>query len=270
MLLSGAVLAFDPILDPPKDEPPRPAAANATPPAARLKSLLAKVDAEGEATFAAIGDDNPRCPSGATAPGCTVPRVRARAVLDRGLMDTPAPKLSVGSKNPAKVGAVLAAARHYWGERARVVGHDVPSGVRAQPLGHEETQGGAVNRARGAFTWARGALAAEPGALLGLGLEGGVVLLAGQPVMMGYVAITDGLREVVVPTVGTPLPAAWAEALALGAELRPFVQAAGYNYDYQQGVVGLLTNGALQRDDAFRAAVTTALAPWVNPALYAR
>jgi inosine/xanthosine triphosphatase len=174
----------------------------------------------------------------------------------------PAPRLSVGSKNTAKVSAVAAAARHYWGERAVVVGHEVPSGVRAQPLGHEETQAGALNRARGA-------LAAEPGALLGLGLEGGVVVLGGQPVMMGYVAITDGAREVVVPTVGTPLPVPWAEALTRGAELRPFVQAAGYAYDYQQGVVGLLTSGALQRDDTFRAAVTTALAPWVNRAFYA-
>jgi inosine/xanthosine triphosphatase len=178
-------------------------------------------------------------------------------------MSIPAPRLSVGSKNPAKVDAVRAAARHYWGEAAQVVGHDVPSGVRAQPLGHEETQQGALTRARGA-------LAAEPGALLGLGLEGGVVVIAGQPVMMAYVAITDGVRDVVVPSVGTPLPLAWAEALEQGAELRPFVQAAGHAYDYKQGVVGLLTNGALQRDDTFRAAVTTGLAPWVNPALYAR
>jgi non-canonical (house-cleaning) NTP pyrophosphatase len=75
---------------------------------------------------------------------------------------------------------------------------------------------------------------------------------------------------VVVPTVGTPLPTLWAEALARGAELRPYVQEAGYAYDSKQGVVGLLTSGALQRDDTFRAAVTTALAPWVNPALYRR
>ena len=176
-------------------------------------------------------------------------------------MTKPPPKLSVGSKNLAKVSAVAAAARHYWGEQAVVVGHDVPSGVRAQPLGHEETQQGALARARAA-------LLAEPGATLGLGLEGGVVLLAGQPVMMGYVAITDGHQHVVVPTVGTPLPLAWAEALERGAELRPFVQASGHAYDYKQGVVGLLTNGALQRDDTFRAAVTTALAPWVNPSLY--
>jgi inosine/xanthosine triphosphatase len=172
-----------------------------------------------------------------------------------------APRLAVGSKNVAKVQAVLAAARHYWGEAAQVVGREVPSGVRAQPLGHEETQAGALARARGA-------LQLEPGAALGLGLEGGVVALLGRPVMMGYVAITDGAREVVVPTVGTPLPPAWARALEEGAELRPFVQAAGLPYDYHQGVVGLLTRGALQRDDTFRAAVLTGLSPWVNPAPY--
>ena len=178
-------------------------------------------------------------------------------------MVAPQVTLSVGSKNPAKLAAVVAAARRFWEGRARVVGHDVPSGVRPQPLGHEETWAGALARAKAA-------LLAEPGATLGLGLEGGVVELVGRPVMMGYVAITDGIREVLTPTVGTPLPDAWAQALREGAELRPFVLAAGYQYDYQLGVVGLLTGGALKRDDIFIAAVTTALAPWVNPSLYAR
>jgi sulfite reductase (NADPH) flavoprotein alpha-component len=58
LLLSGAVLAFDPILNPPKDAPPRAQSASATPPAARLSALLAKVDPENKATFAALGDDN--------------------------------------------------------------------------------------------------------------------------------------------------------------------------------------------------------------------
>ena len=58
ILLSGVVLAFDPILNPPKDEPPKAPAVNATPPAARLQALLARVDTENKATFAAIGDDN--------------------------------------------------------------------------------------------------------------------------------------------------------------------------------------------------------------------
>lgn len=170
-------------------------------------------------------------------------------------------KIAVGSKNIAKVTAVTKAAASYWPD-AEVNGYDVPSGVAAQPLGHNETCEGALNRAHAA-------LLADETAQLGIGLEGGVVEYMGQPVMMGYVAITDGEREVVVPTVGTPLPQDWGTALKNGAELRPYVLAAGLPYDYAQGVVGLLTNGSVLRDDGFAMAVRCGLAPWLNPAAYA-
>ena len=84
------------------------------------------------------------------------------------------------------------------------------------------------------------------------GLEGGVVEIHGNAVMMSYVAVTDGVFEVVVPVTGTPLPAAWGQALADGAELRPYVIAAGLEYDYKQGVIGTLTEGKLQRDAILR------------------
>ncbi|MFZ2587344.1 MAG: inosine/xanthosine triphosphatase [Alphaproteobacteria bacterium] len=165
----------------------------------------------------------------------------------------------VGSKNAAKIAAVQQGVGAYWLE-ATVRGEDVPSGVSAQPLGHEETLTGALNRARAAKAL---------GADLGVGLEGGVVEIHGTPIMMSYVAITDGVREVVVPGPGTPLPASWGKALSQGAELRPLVLAAGLPYDYKSGVNGLLTNGKVNRDDMFAIVMKTALAPWINPAAYA-
>ena len=93
--------------------------------------------------------------------------------------------------------------------------------------------------------------------------------VGGRWMMFGFVAVTDGEREVAVPTAGTPLPHAWGEAMAAGGELRPYVLAAGLPYDYKKGVVGLLTNDVVSRDDGFAGAVKTALAPWVNPQAYA-
>lgn len=165
----------------------------------------------------------------------------------------------VGSKNAAKIAAVQQGIGLYWPD-AVVHGEDVASGVSNQPLGHEETLTGALNRARAAQAL---------GADLGVGLEGGVVEIHGTPVMMGYVAVTDGTREVVVPTNGTPLPQSWGKALAEGAELRPFVIAAGLPYDYKTGVIGTLTNGKLSRDQGFALALQSALVPWVNSAAYA-
>jgi sulfite reductase (NADPH) flavoprotein alpha-component len=56
LVVTGAILALDPLLSPAEEEP-QPPAASAAPPAERLAALLAKVDAEGKATYAALGDD---------------------------------------------------------------------------------------------------------------------------------------------------------------------------------------------------------------------
>lgn len=168
-------------------------------------------------------------------------------------------KIIVGSKNAAKISAVQKGAGAYW-SNVEISGEDVESGVPAQPIGMDETMQGALNRARSAQAL---------GADLGVGLEGGVMQVGGQWVMFGFVAITDGEREVSVPTAGTPLPHAWGEAMKNGGELRPYVLAAGLPYDYTKGVVGLLTNDVVSRDDGFASAIKTALAPWVNPQAYA-
>lgn len=168
-------------------------------------------------------------------------------------------KIIVGSKNVAKIAAVEKGAGAYWPE-AVISGEDVESGVSAQPIGIEETRQGALNRAKAAKAL---------GADLGIGLEGGVVQIAGEWIMFGFVAISDGSRDVAVMTAGTPLPHAWGEAMAAGGELRPYVLAAGLPYDYKKGVVGLLTKDVVSRDEGFAAAVKTGLAPWVMPEAYA-
>lgn len=171
-------------------------------------------------------------------------------------------KIAVGSKAPSKINSVANAARAYWQDDFTIVGHDVPSNVSEQPLSHEETQQGAINRAHAA-------LAAESGATLGIGLEGGVVDVAGQPVLMGYIAATDGTQTVVVPTTGVVLPVSWSDALKNGAELRPLAMASGLPFDNDKGgTVSLLTNGAYDRERMFTSGVLTVLAPFINARAY--
>ncbi len=167
-------------------------------------------------------------------------------------------KVTVGSTNEAKLKAVLAGVQAYW-PNATVDGATVISGVPDQPIGLEQTMLGALNRARAAKA---------SGSDLGVGLEGGVMKLNGQWLLFGVAAVTDGTRESVVPTVGAPLPRQWGQAMLAGGELRPHVIAAGFKYNHETGMYGVLTNDTIKRDEVFAQAVQTALAPWVNPAVY--
>lgn len=168
-------------------------------------------------------------------------------------------KITVGSRNGAKVNAVLRGAEVYW-PGVEVSGEDVESGVSGQPIGWDETVQGAVNRARAAF--------ALGGCDLGVGLEGGVVELAGRTVLLGIVAVHDGKQDSAVPTIGTPLPDSWAEALRNGEELGPYLAKLHAAYGRNTGAMPFLTNGVVLREDVFTQAVKGALAPWVNPAAY--
>ena len=74
-------------------------------------------------------------------------------------------RIAVGSKNPVKVEATRRAFEAAFGA-VEISAHDVPSGVRDQPWGDDETRRGAATRAVGALA----AAAAD----YGVGLEGGV------------------------------------------------------------------------------------------------
>lgn len=169
-------------------------------------------------------------------------------------------KIAVGSKNAAKMGAVGVGASAYW-EGVEVEGVDVESGVRAQPIGMEETVQGAVNRAKAAY-------AAVPGCALALGLEGGVMEMAGRMVLFGVAAVFDGQQVSAAQSGGVPLPDAWGEALKNGEELGPFIAALFKDYNRKIGTMPFLTKGKILREEEFTIAVKGALAPWVTPEAY--
>lgn len=179
---------------------------------------------------------------------------------------TPAPAhVAVGSRNPVKVAAVRAIlARVAPGCTA--AGHPVSSEVPDQPWGDEET-------IRGARTRARAALAAEPTATMGVGIEGGVVALDDGSVRSNAWAVIvdrDG-REGVGGSLAMPLPARVAVLLRDGMELGPAIDhvAGTENIKHKEGAVGVLTQGLVTRQMAYEVLLTYALAPWLAPAYFA-
>ena len=181
----------------------------------------------------------------------------------------PAPlRIAVGSKNPVKLAAVRQAFFRAFPDRPLVcVGHDVPSGVRDQPWGHEETWKGATQRARGA-------LLAETGADYAVGIEGGVVQAGDWLRSVAYVAIrrSRDMRGSLEHTASFKLPPRVARLLfgqepghgklELGAACDLVFNET--NSKRQGGTVGALTRGLIDRTTYYEHAVVCALAPFLH------
>lgn len=173
--------------------------------------------------------------------------------------------VAVGSSNPVKVAAVRAVFGRV-APHARIEARSVPSMVRDQPFGDEETIRGALARARGA----REALDAE----LGIGIEGGVVELEADQTLRtcAWAAAVDASgRQGVGGSLAMPLPRAVAELIRdSGLELGVAMDrvTGEHNTKQRQGAVGILTAGLVDRQAAYEVLVTYALAPFLTPELW--
>lgn len=167
-----------------------------------------------------------------------------------------APRVRVGSLNPAKLQPVRDVFAAYWPD-AEVQGVTVPSGVPDQPLGEAQTREGAVNRARAALA----------GADWGVGLEGGVLLREAEGWLFGVVAVAlrreDRELLEVVRTAELRLPPAVAARVRAGEELGVVMDGVLGTQGIKRGVgsVGALTGSQVTRADVWRQALTLALAP---------
>jgi inosine/xanthosine triphosphatase len=171
--------------------------------------------------------------------------------------------IAVGSTNPVKVGAVRAVMATRW-PGARVEGISVPSTVRDQPFGDDETIAGAVARA----TAARDALGAD----LGVGIEGGVVEEPnGTMRTCAWAAIVDASgKRGVGGSLAMPLPSSVAALIRDGLELGHAMDRliGAHDTKHGAGAVGILTDGMVDRQRAYEILVTYALAPFVTPSFY--
>ena len=168
----------------------------------------------------------------------------------------------VGSTNPVKIAAVTAVLER-TGSRARVRGLAVPSGVRDQPEGDAETIRGATQRATTALELSDADFA--------IGIEGGVVEEAGSMRTCAWAAVVarDG-RVGVGGSLAMSLPARVAALVRGGMELGHAMDRVSGGRDTKRGAgaVGILTAGLVDRQRAYEALVTYALAQFLSPAYY--
>lgn len=168
-------------------------------------------------------------------------------------------KISVGTKNAAKLAAVSEILLEYPHlAHAEVVGVEVESGVSAQPKSLDETIQGATNRARAAFN----------GCNFSIGLESG--LMAVSAAKSGYMdvcvcVIFDGSE------FHLGLSSAWefpdkriiARVISEGIDMSQAVNLMGLTSNPQigqaEGVVGIASNGRLNRKEYTKEALRTAL-----------
>ena len=170
--------------------------------------------------------------------------------------------VAVGSANPVKVQAVRHSIQRIW-PAAEVRSVLVPSGVGAQPLSDDEAIEGAVNRARAA----RQALDYD----LGIGLEGNTHETTHGIFITGWAAAIDRHEQIGIGGSGRfRLPPALVAPLSAGAELGDLMDkwAGQTNTKQQQGAVGIMTNGLINRTTALETAVIFALTCFLNPGYY--
>ena len=177
---------------------------------------------------------------------------------DKNLIRT-ARLVAVGSTNPVK-GAAVRAVLSRLVLAARVEAVAVPSGVPDQPFGDDETIRGAVARARAA----RERLDAD----FGCGIEGGVVEMPdGTMRTCAWAAVVsrDGSHGV-GGSLAMPLPDSVATLIRGGIELgHAMDQLTGQTKTkHGAGAVGILTQGLVDRQQAYEVLVAYALAPFLG------
>ena len=190
------------------------------------------------------------------------------------LVERPHMFVHVGSTNPVKVNAVKKAFSMCQITVESVHGvSGIKSGVSDQPIGWNETERGAKNRALGChFANAR---SKQPTKLhYCVGLEGGLVTSAdGQGLdCVAVMAIYDvrAQRMSTARTASFALPPKLTDLVRGGMELGDaddliFQRT---NSKQEDGTVGILTNGVINRTDYYVHALVMALVPIMQPALY--
>jgi inosine/xanthosine triphosphatase len=175
-------------------------------------------------------------------------------------------KIFVGSANPVKVNAVLAAAIETWPD-VEAQGFSVESGVSDQPFSDEETKQGAINRAKAALEEGL-KINKEEIVYLGVGMEGGIVDLdkemwstvwAAVVDQQGSVTLSAGARFRVPDSVADKIRAkvemGHAVAEIIGEENKNKIK-------QEQGLIGILTNGFIDRTEEYQGIIKLALGIW--------
>ncbi|MBI4163718.1 MAG: inosine/xanthosine triphosphatase [Candidatus Aenigmarchaeota archaeon] len=173
-------------------------------------------------------------------------------------------KIAIGSKNPVKVAAVTDGLKEAF-PKAEFVSVDVKSGVSSQPVGDDETVKGATNRATEALK--------KIGADLGVGLEGGVEETKHGMMATVWCAIIDVKGNIGLGGgLHIHIPEVVAKKIRNGVELGKAMDELTNRKDtkHQEGALGILTKGLIDRKTGYESLVRLAAAKFLNPDLYSR
>ncbi|MBL8146863.1 MAG: inosine/xanthosine triphosphatase [Anaerolineae bacterium] len=170
----------------------------------------------------------------------------------------------VASANPVKIRAALGGFQRMWPEQTFVAdGVSIPSGVSDQPMGDDETL-------RGAYQRAAGAREARPNASYWVGIEGGCAEGAGGMETFAWVVVLGHATSGHSRTGMFMLPDEVAELVRGGMELGHADDAVfgRSNSKQEDGSVGLMTGGVIDRAAYYEHAVVLALIPFRQPQLH--
>ncbi len=175
------------------------------------------------------------------------------------------PKIIVASKNPVKLNAARRGFEQMFPDvDFEVEGISVESGVGDQPMGREETLGGARNRLKGIIS-------AQPNADYWVGIEGGIEVHDDRMEVSAWIVIQDRSGRIGEGQTGTfILPPKVAEHIRDGKELGTATDIVFNKTNSKQagGSIGELTGGLIDRTKHYDVGVTFALIPFKNPDLY--
>lgn len=167
-------------------------------------------------------------------------------------------KIVVGSLNKAKIRAAqLAVDKVFPGEKVTAI--EVPSGVSNQPKTEKETMKGALNRAKNALKKTKADIA--------IGMEGGFSKIGKKWFECGWIAVVDKEGKIGLGSSARyELSSKIINELLIGKELKDVMNRLTKRNDihYTQGAMGVLTDGHLQRDEAYMHGILFAFAPFLS------
>lgn len=170
--------------------------------------------------------------------------------------------IAVGSTNPVKIDATRRAVRLIWDE-IKVESVEVDSEVSEQPTSDREAIAGASNRAKKA----KQALDAD----FGVGLEGSTMEINDKVFVTGWsVVINDTGEEMVGGGGRVQLPRKVVMKIREGNELGEVMSklCGQAKVNEKEGAIGVLTNGLIDRTQAYYEAIIFSLAKILAPRFY--
>lgn len=171
--------------------------------------------------------------------------------------------VAVGSTNPTKIQPVEEVFSHHF-KKVKVVGVDVPTGVKEQPMHHDEMYEGAYNRAKKSLKKVKGAS-------YGVGIEGGLHKYSYGWLEQSVIVIVNKKGEVGIGVSGgVAQPKKIIKQILKGRNLEEVMDELFGTEKIGEGIgmFGLFTKGLVTRSSGMKHGVAFALSRFLHKDLY--